>query len=117
MDRREYGRQGESRAVAFLGERGFEIVDRNFRYRRSGEIDIVALKGDLLIFVEVKSRSGSSYGGPLYSISAKKKKTLRFVAQQFLTKHPEYCSSEITCRFDFISVEGDKIEWVKDMFR
>ncbi len=117
MDKKEYGRQGESRAVAFLGERGFEIVERNFRYRRAGEIDIVAMKGDLLIFVEVKSRSGSSYGGPLYSISAKKKKTLRFIAQQFLTAHPEYHSRDITCRFDFISIEGDRIEWVEDMFR
>ena len=120
MDRkssRDLGASGENRAAAFLVEREFNIIGRNFRWGKTGEIDIIARKESLLIFVEVKSRLSEKFGGALYSISGKKKKSLKTAAKAFLSLNPEYDRPEYTCRFDLISIEDDAIQWVEDMFR
>jgi putative endonuclease len=96
---------------------GFEIVIKNYRFHKSGEIDIIAKKENLLVFAEVKSRKTRAFGGALYSISKSKQRTLKFVAGQFLNENPEYSSKQITCRFDLISIENEKIEWVQDIIR
>ncbi len=69
---RRVGAGGEDRAASFLESRGFEIIERNYRFGRAGEIDLIARRGDLLVFVEVKSRNTPVYGGPLYAINARK---------------------------------------------
>lgn len=117
MSNKNLGKKGEERAAAFLKERGFEIVERNFRYRKIGEIDIIARRDNLLIFVEVKSRNTPSFGGPLYSITRKKKSTLKTIASQFLILNPEYSLKDIICRFDMISIINGRIEWIEDIFR
>ena len=114
---RDLGTSGENRAAAFLAERGFDIIGRNFRWSKTGEIDIIARKGSLLIFVEVKSRLSEKFGGALYSISRKKKKSLKTTARAFLSLHPEYDRPDYMCRFDLISIEDDAIECIEDMFR
>jgi putative endonuclease len=113
----ETGKRGEERATAFLKGRGFEIVDRNFRYGKIGEIDIIARRDNLLIFVEVKSRNKHSYGGPLYSITRKKKSTLKIIASKFLILNPEYSSKDIICRFDMVAIINGSVEWIEDIFR
>lgn len=117
MSNKDLGKKGEVRAAAFLRERGYEIVERNFRYRKIGEIDIIARRDNLLLFVEVKSRNTPTFGGPLYSITRKKKNTLKIIASQFLLLNPEYSSKDIICRFDMISIIDGEIEWIEDIFR
>ena len=114
---REFGRNGEDRAASFLESHGFEILNRNYRYGKAGEIDIIARKGDLLVFVEVKSRRGECFGGPLYSINQSKKKTIRFIASHYLLSHPSLDTKAILCRFDMIAIDNAGIEWIEDIFR
>jgi putative endonuclease len=113
----DFGKRGEKLAVDFLVDKGFTIVEMNFRFGRSGEIDIIAKRDNLLIFVEVKRRSMNSFGGPLYSISGRKKKTLKATASNFLTLNPEYSKLHIICRYDMIYIMDNKIEWLDDIFR
>ena len=68
------GNKGEEIASSFLVEKGFELLKRNYRIYRVGEIDIIAKKENLIIFVEVKTRNINHFGGALYSITQRKKK-------------------------------------------
>lgn len=68
---REFGNQSEDRAIEFLENHGFVIVERNFHAKKMGEIDIIAKKADVLHFIEVKSSSNSSYE-PIYNITPTK---------------------------------------------
>jgi putative endonuclease len=114
---RELGTGGEDAAAAFLISKNFSIIERNFRYGKTGEIDIIARRGDLVVFVEVKSRSSARYGGALYSIGSKKKASLKKAAGAFIASRPEYNRKELTFRFDLISVTAGSIDWLEDMFR
>ena len=114
---KEYGKKGEGIAASFLMEKGFEIIERNFRFGKSGEIDLIALKENLLIFVEVKSRTSHSFGGPLYSINNRKKNTIRRVAKRFLVLNRDFFTKEIHCRFDMIAILDGTVEWIEDIFR
>ena len=75
--RKNFGAEGEERAATFLQEKGFSIIERNYRAGRIGEIDIIALKKDLVVFAEVKSRSGDAFGGGIYSINETKKRHIK----------------------------------------
>ncbi|GAA2513851.1 YraN family protein [Pilimelia columellifera] len=77
------GRHGEQLAVDFLTAAGMAIIDRNWR-RRAGEIDIIARDGDAIVFVEVKTRRGEGYGGPLAAVAPPKVARLRRLAGQWL---------------------------------
>lgn len=113
----DMGAGGEKIAADFLLSKNYSIIERNYRFSTYGEIDIIAGKDDLIIFVEVKNRSSERYGGALYSISNKKKSSLKTAARAFIAARPEYNRNEITFRFDLISVTADSIEWIEDMFR
>ena len=81
MDRRgELGRRGEGLAEAFLRRSAYTIVARNYRCRL-GEIDLVALDGPVLVFVEVRSRNGPAFGTPLESVDARKQLRLADAAR------------------------------------
>ncbi|MEQ1823812.1 MAG: YraN family protein [Fimbriimonadaceae bacterium] len=99
---RKLGDDAEERAANFLIESGFTIVTRNFS-TRSGELDIVALDGELLVFVEVKLRRGSS---PEEAITATKATRLRAAAREYLQKMGE---SERSFRFDLVAVTPAEI--------
>jgi putative endonuclease len=79
------------------------IVERNFRTRR-GEIDIVARKGDVLVFVEVRSREVPDFGAPEESVAPAKRRRIVGAARQYLSKVPP--SSWREARFDVIAIEG-----------
>lgn len=114
---RASGKAGEDRASLFLEKKGFEIIEKNFYAGRYGEIDIVALRNNLLVFAEVKSRSNEKYGGGIYSITEKKKKSMRRAAAFFLVKNSIYDSIEYTIRFDLILLENGQITVVEDILR
>ncbi|MBC9928034.1 MULTISPECIES: YraN family protein [unclassified Leucobacter] len=73
---RALGDHGEELAASYLEERGYQILARNWRIAR-GELDLVALDGDTIVAVEVKTRSGTGYGHPLEAITLQKAQRLR----------------------------------------
>jgi putative endonuclease len=80
------GRRGEQVAVEYLEKAGLRILDRNWRCA-SGEIDIVAAERQVLVVVEVKTRSGTRYGSPLEAITRAKRTRLRRLAVNWLAAH------------------------------
>ena len=101
--RRAQGDAAEERACRHLDRSGLTIVERNFR-TRGGEIDIVARKGDVLVFVEVRSREDAGFGTPEESVTPAKRRRIVAAARQYLSKVPP--SSWREARFDVIAIEG-----------
>jgi putative endonuclease len=116
-DKRTLGKSGEHDAGRFLASQGFAILERNFRCGRYGEIDIIAFRDGLLVFAEVKTRTGAAYGGSLYSITKKKMASLKKNPAFFLFQNAHLNAADVVCRFDLISVSEDGIEWVRDIIR
>jgi putative endonuclease len=99
--RRELGHRGERMAEVYLQQKGLRIVERNYRTAR-GEIDLVAWDGDVLVFVEVRTRSGLRYGSALESITWQKQKKLREMA---LTYMQAKMISVRQFRFDVVGIQ------------
>lgn len=76
MKKNTFGRLGEEYAVDLLQERGYKIIDRNFR-NKFGEIDIIALDNDTLVFVEVKTRNSKKFGNPYEAVGSAKIKKIK----------------------------------------
>ncbi len=80
------GRYGEKVAARHLEERGWRLLDRNWR-GTGGELDLVALDGDVLVAVEVKTRSGDRFGHPAEAVTAAKLRRLRRLTGEWLERH------------------------------
>ena len=100
----EKGRLAEDSACRFLEAHGWIIVDRNWRVR-SGELDIMAVSGDELAFVEVKSVGAWGAESAEWLVDRRKRRRIIETAQFFLSRHREYNSMRI--RFDVILVGAD----------
>jgi putative endonuclease len=95
-----FGRYGEDVAEAWLRERGFVVVERNWRCPR-GELDIVGWDGDVLVFVEVKTRSSGAFGSAAEAVTREKLARLRLAASEWLmARRPPYA----VARFDVVTV-------------
>jgi len=79
------GKKGEDLAVEFLKKQGFRIIERNWRYSRMGEIDIIALDDDALVFVEVKARTSVNFGHPIEAVSPAKFATMQQLAEIYIS--------------------------------
>jgi putative endonuclease len=101
--RRARGDAAEERACRHLEGLGCAIVERNFR-AKGGEIDIVARKEDVLVFVEVRSRGDAGFGTPEASVTPAKRRRVVAAARRYLSNVPP--SSWREARFDVIAVEG-----------
>jgi putative endonuclease len=102
-DRRQrLGRWGEEAAAKYLQASGYAIVGRNVRLGHD-EIDLIARKEDLLVFVEVKTRTSSSFAYPEDSVTMHKQTRMLAAAERYLDDHPE---SPESWQFDVIAVEG-----------
>ncbi|PJI99457.1 putative endonuclease [Acidovorax sp. 69] len=111
---RQQGNAAEDRALAYLQAAGLHLLVRNYRTpgRGGGEIDLVMRDRDgTLVFVEVRSRSSTAFGGAGASIGATKQRHIIFAAQQYLIRLP----SPPPCRFDVVLVE-DSVQWLKAAF-
>lgn len=95
----ETGKQGETEAARFLQEKGYEIMARNFRYQHA-EIDLVAKKGKLMVFVEVKTRTNLSFGNPEEFVSYAKAKLVMKAAEHYIFTH----NWLFDVRFDIVAV-------------
>lgn len=113
------GRWGEGRAARFLQRRGWTVLARNYRFGRR-EVDLVVRRGDLVAFVEVKTRAGRGFGLPQEAITALKRREIEAVATHFLCRHG---LEGVSVRFDAMAIEVDRglrvarVEHVEDAWR
>ena len=105
------GDRGEDRAARFLESQGLRIVARNYR-TRMGEIDLVALEGAVLVFVEVRMRSAARFGGGSESVDFSKRRRIAAAARHYLMR----LGREPPCRFDVVSLERDAPTWIRGAF-
>jgi putative endonuclease len=112
------GDAAEARALAHLEATGMVLVRRNYRVARGprargGEVDLVMRDRDgTLVFVEVRVRRDTRFGGAAASIGASKRQSLVLAASHFLRT----LASPPPCRFDVVAVDGDDIEWLRAAF-
>jgi putative endonuclease len=97
------GRAAEERACRHLEGIGFAVLARNYR-SGDAEIDIVARKGDLLVFAEVRSRSDAAFGSPEETVGPRKRRRVVAAARRYLSRLPPGSWRE--ARFDVIAIEG-----------
>lgn len=116
QERGELGRAGEAAAAFHLESGGMTIVARNYRCR-IGEIDLVALDGNVLVIVEVKTRAGMGFGRPSEAVTPAKQGRLRRLASAYLA---ERRPPQRDVRFDVVEVVGRpgsfRIEHLRDAF-
>lgn len=106
------GNAAESRAEAFLKTQGLTLVARNWRCR-FGEIDLVMRDGATLVFVEVRLRSRSDFGGAAASVTPAKQKKLLAAARQYLSA----LKTLPPCRFDVVALDRDATpQWIRNAF-
>ncbi len=113
-DHLSLGRMGERIACRFLINQGFDILIRRYR-GRGGEIDLIAFEGDVLAFVEVKTRDSREYGDPWEFVDWEKQQRLRRTAEEFIAHND---LGEYTYRFDIVGVvvpEGEAAQ--VDLYR
>ena len=98
------GKAGENLAARFLIKNGYNIAVRNY-YSRFGEIDIIAEKGDLILFVEVKYRKNDYYSAPSMSVTVRKQEKIKKTALKYISDK-EISNKDF--RFDIIEITGVK---------
>ena len=109
------GDLAEGLAARFLEQQGLKVLTRNFRCR-GGEIDLICRNGRTLVFVEVRLRRNSAFGGAAESITNSKQRRIILAAQHYLAANVK---TECACRFDCILLDGrteDHIERIRDAF-
>jgi putative endonuclease len=116
LARQAFGILGEDLAVGALERAGYAILARRYRVR-AGEIDIVALDGRCLVFVEVKSRHGGRFGGAAAAVTGGKRRKIIAVATEYLARHRVDAHA---CRFDVVTVAsepgGPHVEIIRNAF-
>jgi len=116
MDSMKIGRKGENVACEHLKKNGYKILKRNYK-KKYGEIDIIAQKGDLISFIEVKTRNGTEYGLACEAVTKSKQEKIIRTAQIFIIEN----KINETYSFDIIEIyhlDGkiQKIEHIENAF-
>lgn len=113
----DLGQKGEDMAVEYLLQQGYCILERNWKNRGRKEIDIIATKDDVAVFVEVKTRRVGSAATPLSAVDARKQHRICQAADSYLKAN----RIDFLCRFDVIGIVYDdnnsRVEHIKDAFR
>ena len=110
----DIGEKGEQLAVNYLLKDGYEVLEKNWRFKKS-EIDIIAKKGNELVFVEVKTRSSNHFQEPEEAVTLKKQKQIFIGANEYI----QSLEDEVNVRFDIISILLTKeiqINHIKEAF-
>jgi putative endonuclease len=114
--KKELGRKGEDLALRFLKKNGYRIFERNYECKM-GEVDIIAKEKDTLAFIEVKTRTSTTFGPPQFAVNSAKQMQLSKVALYFLK---EKGLEDVKARFDVVAIllgpRGAEIELIRDAF-
>lgn len=113
MNNREIGAKYEKIAEEYLKKQGLKLLTKNYRIKY-GEIDLIFLDKEYLVFCEVKYRQFSNFGSPLEAVNKKKVKNIRKVAEFYLIQHLYKENQKI--RFDCVGILGNQITWIRDAF-
>lgn len=113
------GDRWEQRALEYLLSRGLEKIAENFRCRL-GEIDLIMLDSECLVFVEVRYRRSNRFATAAASVDGLKQRKLLRAATAFLARNPQYCDAPV--RFDVVAFDAASddqctLQWLKDAFR
>ncbi len=112
------GKQAEDIAAAYLKKQNIKIITRNF-HSRFGEIDLIGLDKEILIFIEVRYRRDEQLLKAIETIDQNKCKKIIRTSEAFLNKHKKYQSHY--CRFDVLTITNElndpAIMWIKDSFQ
>lgn len=115
-DNKEFGKRGEELAAKRLSKLGYKILEKNYR-TPVGEIDIIAMEGGTLVFVEVKSRRDDSFGAPELAVTRHKQ---RQIARAALVYIMDKRKSGSPCRFDVVGITSAggelKVSVIKNAF-
>ena len=110
---RKVGTVYEHKAVLFLQEKGYQILETNF-YTRHGEIDIIAKDGKYLVFAEVRYRKNARGGTALESVTLSKQRRIIQSAKYYIYK--KYYREDVSCRFDVIAFDGEDVVHIPNAF-
>lgn len=118
-NRRRRGSFGEELAASFLMQHGVQILEKNFRSGRSGEIDLIAREADTLVFIEVKLRKNAASGAPEEAVTYSKQRTICRTADYYRCRHRIPEGTPI--RFDVVAVRMQDertahIRWLRNAF-
>ena len=105
-DPHRLGMEGEQIAADYLVKKGYHVIERNYRFHRN-EIDIIALHGRTLCFVEVKTRLSSAKGHPAEAVTLPKQHEILKAARAYLALHGD---GECDCRFDVVAIQVQRME-------
>ena len=101
MNNREIGVLGEQIACEYLSKNSYNIIEKNYRFKKYGEIDVIADNDGCVCFIEIKSRTSTLFGLPCEAVTLKKQQKIKSLAQIFIKQHNLYAS---TFRFDVVEV-------------
>jgi putative endonuclease len=111
------GREAEQCARRYLERRGLRHLTGNYRCRQ-GELDLVMVEGNTLVFVEVRYRSDARFGTGAESVNVHKQRRLIYAAQHYLQRHPRL--ADRPCRFDVVAIgpanRDGAVEWIRNAF-
>lgn len=111
--RHRLGLAAEEQAIRYLQSRGWDVVTHRFRVGRI-ELDLVARRGHLVAFIEVKARRGLAFGSPFEAVGGAKRRDIVKAARVWMDRFGE--RSDVY-RFDCIALVGDTLEHLEDAFR
>lgn len=114
LSRRQTGAAFEAQACAFLERKGLRFIAAN-AYERGGEIDLIMDDRGVTVFVEVRYRRASLYGGAAASVTRSKQQKLLHAARLWLARHNGSFDT-VDCRFDVLAFTGNEIEWIANAF-
>ena len=111
--RKRIGNEAEQQACKHLQSQGLILLDKNFS-TKAGEVDLIMRDGEALVFIEVRYRKNTDFGGAAASITPKKQQRIIKASLAYQQKH----CPQSSMRFDVVAIEGDnrRLNWIQNAF-